>query len=92
MSLRLLENVHGTAGVEQLYEILRGYPGSCRLSLVICLADGTRVKCPCERPRVAITPEMRRRVEELLGAENVRLLAARGNGSSGRPNGHVNGR
>jgi DNA polymerase-3 subunit alpha len=76
MSVRLLENVHGTAGVEQLYEILRGYPGTCRLHLVICLADGTRVRCPCERPRVAITPEMRRRVEELLGAENVRLLAA----------------
>ena len=93
MSLRLLENVHGTAGVEQLYEILRGYPGTCRLNLVICLADGTRVRCPCERPRVAINQEMRRRVEELLGAENVRLLAApRGNGSAGRSNGHSNGR
>jgi DNA polymerase-3 subunit alpha len=75
MTLRLLENVHGTAGVDQLYEILRGYPGNCRLNLVICLADGTRVRCPCERPRVAITQEMRRRVEEFLGTENVRLLA-----------------
>ena len=93
MSLRLLESVHGTAGVEQLYEILRGYPGTCRLNLVICLADGTRVRCPCERPRVAITQEMRRRVEELLGAENVRLQAApRGNGSGGRSNGHSNAR
>jgi len=93
MTVRLSENVHGAAGVEQLYEILRGYPGSCRVNLVICLSDGTRVRCPCERPRVEVTQEMRRRVEELVGAENVRLLAApRGNGSGGRSNGHSNGR
>jgi len=92
ISLRLLEDAHGTAGVEQLYEILRGYPGSCSLQLMICLADGTKVKCPCEKIRVEINPEMRRRVEELLGPENVHLLAAtRGNGSANRSGGRSNG-
>jgi DNA polymerase-3 subunit alpha len=93
ISLRLLEEVHGTDGVEKLYEILRGYPGTCSLQLMICLADGTKVKCPCEKIRVEINPEMRRRVEELLGPENVHLLAApRGNGDSSRSGSRSNGR
>jgi len=96
MILRLREDVHGVMGLERLYEVLRGYPGPCALQLVIGLADGTQVKCPCERVRVEINPEMRQRVEELLGAENVRFMASpQGNGSSSRPqkrsNGHSNG-
>jgi hypothetical protein len=60
---------------------------------MICLTDGTKVKCPCEKIRVEITQEMRRRVEELLGAENVLLLASpRGNGAASRPSGRSNGR
>jgi DNA polymerase-3 subunit alpha len=91
--LRVREDVHGMMGLERLYEILRGYPGPCSLQLVISLADGTQVKCPCQRLRIEITPEMRSRVEELLGAENVRLVAsAKGNGSGGRSHGRSNGR
>jgi len=100
ISVRLFENVHGTQGVEQLYEILRGYPGHCGLELRICLSDGAQVPCQCERLRVEINEEMRRRVEELVGRENVRLVAApsgggpsaRGRGSSGRGNGRSQGR
>ena len=92
ISLRLSESVHGTAGIEQLYEIIRGYPGTCSLQLMICLADGTRVKCPCDKVKVEINQEMRRRVEELLGSENVRLLAApRASGAAARPNGRSYG-
>ncbi len=60
--------------MEQLYEILRGYPGNAQVQLSICLADGTRVACDCERIRVKIDAEMRRRVEDLLGPGNLRLL------------------
>jgi DNA polymerase-3 subunit alpha len=76
LRIRLLEDVHGVRGLEQLYEILRGYPGKCRVELSIGLSDGTRVACECDRLRVEINPEVRRRVEELLGPENVRLLAS----------------
>jgi len=76
IKVSLSEQTHGTKGVEQLYEFLRGYPGPCRLELVICLADGVQVQCRCDRLRVQINDEMRRRVEELVGAENVRLVAA----------------
>ncbi len=57
-----------------LHEILRGYPGNCSLELSVSLADGTRVACRADEFRVAPSPEMRSRVEELLGAENFRWL------------------
>jgi DNA polymerase-3 subunit alpha len=65
---------HGPKGVEQLYEILRGYPGPRELKLRIDLADGSRLDCDCEM-RVEINNELRSRVEELLGAGSIGLLA-----------------
>jgi DNA polymerase-3 subunit alpha len=98
VSLRVFEEKHGQRGLEQLHEILRGYPGSCEIQLLICLADGSRVPCKCEGLRVAVNPEMRRRVEELLGVENFHLLAStrgvgarNGNGSSRNGNGRPRG-
>ncbi len=83
--IRLLEDTHGQKGTEQLYEILRGYPGNCELQLVICLSDGTRVSMGCDKFRVEINQEMRRRVDELLGSGNFRLLPT-------SPTGNGNGR
>ena len=56
---------------------------------MLCLADGTRVPCNCDTFRVAINPEMRGRVDELLGPGNFRLITAApkaggGNGKSRR--------
>ncbi len=94
--LRIHEKIHGIEHLERLYEILRGYPGACEVQLVVSLADGTQVKCQCQRPRVEVTPELRARVEELLGAENVRFISSPpGNGSAPRQaqaNGRSNGR
>ena len=67
--IRLLEGAHGLRAVEQLYEILRGYPGKGELKLSIWLADGRRVQSDCKM-RVEINGEMRGRVEELLGPGN----------------------
>ncbi len=84
VSIRLLEAEHGLVKLEQLHEILRGYPGNYPLELTLCLADGSRVPCACADFRVAIAPEMRARVEELLGPGNLRLQTARsGNGRGG---------
>ena len=73
--IRLLESTHGLHAVEQLYEILRGYPGKSELKLAIWLDDGRRVQSDC-RMRIEINTEMRSRVEELLGPGNFRLLPA----------------
>ena len=88
--VRLQEAAHGVKKLEMLHEILRGYPGECQLELTICLADGSRVRCNCDNFRIANTPEMRSRVEQLIGAENFQLVTAtpsRSNGPSrpGRP-------
>ena len=71
-----------------LYEILRGYPGECQFELLLWLADGRNI-LPCDTFRIANNAEMRGRVEELLGAENFRLITSKpamGNGlrDSGR--------
>lgn len=77
--VRVLEDPHGRRGLEQLHEILRGYPGSCPLQLLICLGDGSQVRCNCEKLRVEVNGEMRARVDELLGPGNLRLLTTSAN-------------
>ena len=83
--VRLIEQTHGQRGLEQLYEILRGYPGSCEVHLVLDLANGWRVPCNCESLRVEINPEMRRRVEDLVGPGNFQTVASKHNSRSNRP-------
>ncbi|MEA1952383.1 MAG: DNA polymerase III subunit alpha, partial [Planctomycetota bacterium] len=76
LKIRLFEDKHGEQGLDQLQEILRGYPGSGSLELLLCLSDGRQVACECRKAKIDINPEMRARVDELVGAENVRLLTA----------------
>ena len=87
--VRVVEETHGVKKLEMLHEILRGYPGDCPFELLLCLADGRKISCRCDTFRIANNAEMRGRVEELLGAENFRLITSKptmGNGSrdSGR--------
>lgn len=79
--IRVLEEAHGPAKLDQLHEILRGYPGNCELELTLCLADGSRVVCRCDRPKMAPSGEMRARVDQLLGPGNFRLVTAGSQGS-----------
>jgi len=81
--VRIIEQQHGQRGLEQLHEILRGYPGSCPLHLHLALADGTQVTCQCTS-RVEVNAEMRRRVDELLGPDNIRIVATTRAGGNGR--------
>ncbi|MDZ7620759.1 MAG: OB-fold nucleic acid binding domain-containing protein, partial [Patescibacteria group bacterium] len=93
VALRLYEEQHGLRAIEQLHEILRGYPGGKDLSLVIHLRDGSRVPCSVRDVRVEINSEMRGRVEELLGRDNFRLITARPTPARPTPqrNGNWNG-
>ncbi len=86
----LSEETHGLPKLEQLHEILRSYPGNCELQLRLHLADGRRVACKCDGLGLAVSSEMRGRVDQLLGPGHFRLLTAappsiaggRGNGRS----------
>jgi len=94
--VRVVEKIHGPHGLKNLHEILRGYPGKCELQLLLCLADGSRVPCKCDKLHVEVTPEMRTRVDELLGPGNFQLITAKPqpkttNRGNGRSRGKYNG-
>jgi DNA polymerase-3 subunit alpha len=76
VTIRLSEETHGEGQIDRLREVLRGYPGTCDVELLVCLNDGARVRCKCDGLKVAPEPEMRARIEELLGPGNVRMSAA----------------
>jgi DNA polymerase-3 subunit alpha len=89
--IRVSEEAHGPHTLEQLHEILRGYPGNCELELTLCLADGSRAACKCDNTRLSVTPEMQARVDQLLGPGNFRLLTSSPGATSGG-GGRGNGR
>ena len=80
--IRVQEDKHGMSGLESLKEILRGYPGHCELQLQLNLTSGQRVRLKTEKMRIDVIPEMRNRVDDLLGRGNLRLLTT--NSSDGR--------
>jgi DNA polymerase-3 subunit alpha len=87
--IRVDEQQHGTRGLEQLREILRGYPGTKSVKLRLDLATGDKVLMESNR-RIDVTPELRERVEGLLGPGSLSIQAARPKPSSPQ-NGNGNG-
>jgi DNA polymerase-3 subunit alpha len=88
--IRVDEGHGGPRTLELLKEILRGYPGPTELQLLLCLADGHRVTLKCSENSVAINPELRTRIDDLLGPGNFRLITApptSGSRSGGNGNG-----
>ncbi|MCA9187902.1 MAG: hypothetical protein KDA99_19880, partial [Planctomycetales bacterium] len=83
--VRVSEAEHGERGLEQLYEIVRGYPGSGEFQLVLQLADGSRVVMTSGKVRIDVNAEVRQRIDDLLGPGNLKILTA-------TPNGKDNGR
>jgi DNA polymerase-3 subunit alpha len=86
--IRVREDVHGIDALEKLREIVRGYPGSKPLKLHLALSDGGSVAIDCAKNCVTIEPELRRRVDDLLGPGNFKLLT---NGAKSSPSA-ANGR
>jgi DNA polymerase-3 subunit alpha len=72
--IRVREDVHGSDILTPLREIVRGYPGNKPLRLRLDLAEGGNVMLDCAKSAVAIDPELRRRVEELLGPGSFRIM------------------
>lgn len=65
-----------TEVVGKLNEILRGYPGNMEVSIVASLETGEQVQMAIRKHRTSITPELRGRLNDLLGPEGHRLLVA----------------
>lgn len=92
--IRVSQPKHGIASLDNLQEILRGYPGNCSVDLILCLDDGTKVSCRCQSVKVGPNVELRRRVDDLLGPGNFRMVGSvptkRSNNSNGN-GAHRNG-
>ena len=75
--IRIDEASGGEQQLSHIREIVRGYPGSCELQLLLNLRDGSRVHVRSQRVRVNVSPELRSRLEETLGPGKIRILTAR---------------
>jgi DNA polymerase-3 subunit alpha len=73
--VRVSEEHHSLKTLDQLYEIVRGYPGDCQFELVVCLNDGSRLSFTSGGVKVQLNAEMRQRIDDLLGPGNLRLLS-----------------
>jgi len=82
--IRIDEASHGTSKLKDLKEILRGYPGGLEVKLRLDLEDGRRVHMQVDGLKVQLSPELRQRVDNLLGGGNVQVIAA-GGGNGARP-------
>ncbi len=76
IKIRVSEEQHGLQKLQQLHEILRGYPGQSELQLEIYLADGHKVSMERSDLKITVNAEMRTRVDDLLGQGNFRLITA----------------
>jgi len=62
--------------LKKIHEIVRGYPGQRELHFHFSLSDGSRIQLKSQRLRIDITPELRGRVDDLLGPGHLRLITA----------------
>ncbi len=76
MRINLSETRHGIEALPRLNEILRGYPGKLEVQMALELEDGETVHIKTRKHRVEITPELRTRLDDLLGEESHRLIMA----------------
>ncbi|MFM9118237.1 MAG: DNA polymerase III subunit alpha [Planctomycetota bacterium] len=74
--VRVDETRHGPEMLSKIREVVRGYPGSRDLELLLCLSDGARVKMKVPSVRLDITPELQARLDDLLGAGNFRRITS----------------
>ena len=74
MRICLNEEEHDESTLNRLREILRGYPGKQALLFSMQLNGGEVVHMKSDKYRVEVTPEMRGRIDDLLGGGHYKLM------------------
>ncbi|MEM0924861.1 MAG: OB-fold nucleic acid binding domain-containing protein, partial [Planctomycetota bacterium] len=77
MRIKLDEAQHDRQTIDRLREILRGYPGNQELLFSMRLNEGDVVHLKANGFKVQVTPEMRSRIDDLLGSGNYRLMMSK---------------
>jgi DNA polymerase-3 subunit alpha len=75
--IRVDEETHGAEKLNQVREVVRGYPGGCELQIVLSLRDGTRVFLRSNKLRVEVNSELRQRIDDLLGTGYFGLITSK---------------
>ncbi|MCA9141471.1 MAG: DNA polymerase III subunit alpha [Planctomycetales bacterium] len=75
--IRVDEETHGSEKLNQVREVVRGYPGNCELQIVLSLRDGTRVFLRSNKLRVEVNNELRQRIDGVLGAGYFGLITSK---------------
>jgi len=78
--IRFDELEHDQDTLANVREIIRGYPGSKDLLMTLSLRDGETVHLKSDRFRVDVTPELRNRLDDLLGTGCYKLLMSKPSG------------
>ena len=65
---------HAEELLGRLNEVLRGYPGNMEVLVALKLNSGDVVQMKSRRHKVDITPELRGRLDDLLGSDSHRLM------------------
>jgi len=91
MIISIDEHSSDAETLKHIHEIVRGYPGKRDLFLLVSLEDGCRVRLKSNKVRVDITPELRSRVDDLLGPGHFELITSRPTPSNENRNGNRRG-
>ena len=74
LRIHLDQERHAEELLAGLHEVLRGYPGSMEVLVALRLTSGDTVQLKSKRHKVEITPELRSRLDDLLGSDSHRLM------------------
>ena len=77
MRICLDEQEHDLDTISRLREIVRGYPGSQELLFSMSLNEGETVHLKSDKYQVKVTPELRDRIDDLLGSGHYKLMMSR---------------
>ncbi len=88
--IRVPEEPDGLQLLGQVREVLRAYPGKCDVQLMLTLRDTSRMFVKSHTLQVEVNPQLRSRLDDLLGPHSYQLIAAaigsnNGNRSRKRP-------
>ncbi|TWU41759.1 DNA polymerase III subunit alpha [Novipirellula artificiosorum] len=80
MRVRIDEQEHTPETLNRLREILRGYPGPKEMLISLSLIEGEIVHMKSDKYKVDITPELRTRIDDLLGTGHYKLMMSKPSG------------
>lgn len=76
IQIRMSQDDHADELISHLNEVLRGYPGKMDVLVALKLHSGELVQLKSKKHRVTISPELRGRLDDLLGPDSHRLMVS----------------